>query len=117
MYNQTTNPSKKFDINQLVNNGWFILCCNICSIISLIITFTSQNLIFQIILAIFAATNISLMAFYLFYRIFNIKRAKRNIYKTHLATNKRTFMYLHVFYQDLLMFLSMVLSMLVLKRT
>ena len=97
-----------FDINQIINNGWFILFCNFCSILGLIITCISQDIICRIIFASITGILIASMIFYGFYRIFNLKRAKRNIYKMHLAMNKKTFIYLHVFYQELLSYINTI---------
>jgi hypothetical protein len=102
------NKSGRFDIKNLTNNGWFILCCNICSIIGLIITIVSNNKTCQIIFTVITSLTIFSMLFYLFYRVFSLKRARRNIHKTYLATNIESFSRLHVFYQELLSYINMI---------
>lgn len=100
-----TSTRKRDFINRFVNNGWFILACNLCSVIGLVISFVSENEICKIIFAIITALLICSVAFYMFYRVFALKRAKRNIYKTNLAMNKKTFGFLHDFYKDLLAYI------------
>ena len=109
MTSQENNyTNKKSKINQLINNGWFILGCNACSIIGLIITFLNDNSICKVIFAAITGIMICSIVFYMFYRVFNLKRATRNIHKINLAINKKTFLYLHAFYQDLLSYISLI---------
>lgn len=95
------SSEKRFDINKIVNNGWFILAGNFASFIGLIVSVIGKNIICQIIFTTISSLLGCSIAFYMFYRVFNLKRARRNIYKFNLAINQNTYKWLHSFYKDL----------------
>lgn len=92
---------QKLLIEKITNNAWLVLFFNICSLFGLILSCVFGNqwciLVFSILLAVL----ICIISSYLIYRVFAVRRAKRNIEKTHLAIRKETGELFHSFFHDL----------------
>ena len=91
----------KTTIEKITSNAWVVLFFNICSLFGLILSCVFGNqwciLVFSILLAVL----ICIISSYLMYRVFAVRRAKRNIEKTHLAIRKETGELFHRFFHDL----------------
>lgn len=98
----------KVGINQVVNNPWFILVCNIISIVGFFLSFTVQNEICKIITCAICAVLVLVVTLYLFFRIAGIKKAKRNLSRNAVATNKKIYKYIHSFYHNLRNYLNVI---------
>lgn len=95
-------------IKNLVNNVWFILVCNCCSVIGLILTFTIDNIICRVIFGVLSFLFVFTVAFYLILRAFSIKKARYNIEATYEARSKRVYTHLKSYQNDLVDFARMI---------
>lgn len=102
------NRRNKMGISQIVNNPWFILVCNVMSIIGFFLSFTVQNEICKIITCAFCAVFVFIVTLYLFFRIAGIKKAKRNLSRKTVAVNKKTYKNIHDFYHNLRNYLNAI---------
>ena len=94
--------------NGVANNGWYILFCNTCSVVSLILTFIFDDIICRIIFGSITCLFACALVGYLFYRVFAIKRAKLNLEASYVGKNKKVFDYIQAYQHDLLDFSSFV---------
>lgn len=95
-------------ITNLVNNVWFILVCNCCSVIGLLLTFIIGDSILRIVFGILSFIFVFVVAFYLILRLCSIKRAKHNIEATYEARSKRVYRHLKSYQNDLVDFARMI---------
>lgn len=90
--------------NAVANNGWYMLFCNTCSIVGLILTFTIDNIVCRIIFGSITCMLACALLAYFFYRVFAIKRAKLNLEASYVGKNKKVFEYIQAYQHDLLDF-------------
>lgn len=98
----------KAGIKQIVNNPWFILVCNIISVVGFFTSFIVQDEICKIIICALCAVLVLVVTLYLFFRIASIKKAKRNLSRSTLALNKKIYKYIHDFYHNLRNYLNAI---------
>ncbi len=91
----------KIDVYSFVNNPWVILAFNIFSVVSAIASYLIGNKICTIIFCSMSSVFIFVVAFYIIYRAINLRKTKRNIEATNVATNKTQYENIHIFQHDL----------------
>lgn len=98
---QVERKSNYERVYSFVNNAWVILFCNICTVAGIVLTCVIDNLICRIIFCSLASIFALFVAFYLFYRVFGIRRAKRNVESIRVAKERKLFEYIHQFHHNL----------------